>query len=261
MGSSAIDPIPEDVVAAVANASWITVFSGAGISAESGVPTFRDAETGIWANHDPAELATPEAWTADPALVWGWYQWRAHMVHEAVPNAGHRALADLDDGRTVLVVTQNVDDLHERAGSTVVSHLHGSLFAPRCSRCDRPYEGADADPDNAVERERVEPPSCQVCLSEVRPGVVWFGEALPADHWQRAENAFSGAEVVLVVGTSGVVYPAAGLPERAALDGVPVFEVNPAPSALSELASYRIAAPAAAGLPALVDAVRANRNT
>lgn len=248
--------ISADAVAAVRDAEYVTVCTGAGMSAESGIATFRDAETGLWERFDPGELASPQAWARDPALVWGWYQWRARLVHDAQPNAGHHALADLAADRTVMIVTQNVDDLHERAGSDVLSHLHGSLFAPRCSHCATPYHGVDADPDRAVEQLRVEPPTCPVCRSAVRPGVVWFGESLPSVDWARAEDAVDGADVVLVVGTSGIVYPAAGLPERAAARGIPVIEVNPAPSALTPRVTYRIAAAAAEGLPALVSAVR-----
>ncbi|GAA3688952.1 SIR2 family NAD-dependent protein deacylase [Gordonia hankookensis] len=248
--------LPGDVVEAVRRAEWITVFTGAGMSAESGIATFRDAETGLWEEFDPAQLATPEAWAADPALVWGWYQWRARMIRDAQPNAGHRALVELARDRAVMVVTQNVDDLHERAGSDVVSHLHGSLFAPRCSHCGRPYQGTDADPEVAVHEVRVEPPTCPVCLSAIRPGVVWFGEPLPTDAWTTAENVFAASDVVLVVGTSGIVYPAAELPERAIAAGTPVIEFNPEPSALSREVTHTIRSSAAIGLPALVAAVR-----
>ncbi|MYR06020.1 NAD-dependent protein deacylase [Gordonia sp. SID5947] len=249
--------IPDDVVEAVRRAEWITVFTGAGMSAESGIATFRDADTGLWEKFDPAQLATPEAWQTDPALVWGWYQWRARLVRDAQPNAGHQALAELARDRAVMVVTQNVDDLHERAGSDVVSHLHGSLFAPRCSHCGRPYQGTGADPQLAVHEMRVEPPTCPACLSAIRPGVVWFGEALPADAWRTAENVFAASDVVLVVGTSGIVYPAAGLPMRAIESGIPVVEVNPDESALSAVVTHRVASSAGVGLPALVTAVRA----
>lgn len=248
--------VPAAAVELVRDAEWVTVFTGAGMSAESGIATFRDAETGLWERFDPAQLATPDAWREDPDLVWAWYQWRARLVREAQPNAGHRAIADLGRDRTVMVVTQNVDDLHERAGSDVVSHLHGSLFAPRCSNCGRPYHGTDADPDRALHQVRVEPPSCPVCLSSVRPGVVWFGEHLPEDAMSRADNAFRACDVVIVVGTSGVVHPAASLPERARAAGIPVIEFNPEPSALTPLATHSLRATAAAGLPALLDAVR-----
>ena len=249
--------IPDAVADLVRRAEWITVFSGAGMSAESGIATFRDAQTGLWEKFDPAELATPEAWARDPALVWGWYRWRAREVLAAQPNAGHRALAELATSRTVMIVTQNVDDLHERAGSDVVSHLHGSLFAPRCSVCGTPYDGPGAFPDfgdtgTAPDDPRVDPPTCPRCGGMVRPGIVWFGEALPESDWQRADQAFRAAEVVLVVGTSGIVYPAAALPERAVRAGIPVIEFNPSPSALSDIVTHSLRMPAAVGLPALL---------
>lgn len=250
------DPrLPEAAVEAVRRAEWITVFTGAGMSAESGLATFRDADTGLWERFDPTTLATPQAWSDDPAMVWAWYQWRARKVRGTEPNAGHRALVELATDRAVMVVTQNVDDLHERAGSNVVSHLHGSLFAPRCSNCGRPYLGTDADPGRAVEQLRIEPPVCPFCLAPVRPGVVWFGEPLPQQAWSGAENAFAAADVVVVVGTSGIVYPAAALPERAAAAGKQVIEFNPEPSALSAVATHSIRASAAVGLPALVAAI------
>lgn len=254
----------------VATAGWVTVFSGAGMSAESGIPTFRDAVAGLWENFDPTTLATPEAWENDPELVWGWYQWRARQVRARQPHPGHLALARLRDAgvaegadpRTVMVVTQNVDDLHERAGTPVLSHLHGSLFAPRCSLCEAPYAPTHADdialagiadPSLTGALPRIAPPSCPVCGGPVRPGVVWFGEPLAAAPWTRAETACSGADVVLVVGTSGIVYPAASLPQRAAAAGIPVIEINPEPSALTPHVRDRIAAGAAVALPLLVD--------
>ncbi|MFE0747596.1 NAD-dependent deacetylase [Gordonia sp. NPDC058843] len=257
--------IPDAVTDLVRGAEWITVFSGAGMSAESGIATFRDAQSGLWEQFDPAELATPEAWARDPALVWGWYRRRAREVLAALPNAGHRALAELAGSRTMMVVTQNVDDLHERAGSDVVSHLHGSLFAPRCSLCGTPYDGPGAHPDPADDPAgdspasdadlRVTPPTCPRCGGSVRPGIVWFGEPLPESDWQRADQAFRAAEVVLVVGTSGIVYPAAALPERAVRAGIPVIEFNPAPSALSDIATHSLRMSAAVGLPALLAAI------
>ena len=250
-----------DVIDLVRRAHWITVFSGAGMSAESGVPTFRDAQTGLWERYDPASLATVEAWEDDPALVWGWYLWRMKLVSEAQPNPGHRAIAALADHRAVMVVTQNVNDLHERAGSEVISHLHGSLFEPRCTACRVPYHGtgtrlpAGFDITAYAEPPRIEPPSCHECLSSVRPGVVWFGDGLPRDAWRRAEHAITGSDLVLVVGTSGIVYPAAELPERALAGGTPVIEFNIEESALSPHVTESVRMSAAVGLPALLDAV------
>src|SRR5690606_5105980 len=184
----------------------ITVVTGAGMSAESGVPTFRDAPEGLWARFDPQQLATPEAFSEDPALVWGWYRWRAALVLRAQPNAGHAGIVRLQDaGHDVTVVTQNVDDLHERAGSDRVLHLHGSLFASRCSRCAAAPAAEPLRQDlEAVPPEGAHeaPPACATCGGLVRPGVVWFGEGLPADAWRQAQEAVAASELVLVIGTS-----------------------------------------------------------
>ena len=176
----------------------VAVLTGAGMSAESGVPTFRDAQTGLWEHFDPADLATPEAWDRDPASVWAWYQWRVALVRRVQPNAGHRALARW--GRTVdlSIVTQNVDDLHERAGSPVLSHLHGSLFSPRCAECGTPADLPEAPTEPVA---RLDPPACGACGGDVRPGVVWFGEPLPAGPWEAATASVLTADVVFVVGT------------------------------------------------------------
>ncbi len=234
--------------ALVDDARRLVVFTGAGMSAESGVPTFRDALTGLWERFDPADLATPEAWRRDRTLVWSWYAQRAAGVRRVAPNAGHHAVARLADrkkaaGGEVSVITQNVDDLHERAGSTGVTHLHGSLFAPRCERC-----GAPAGPDTALAPA---PPSCPACGEPIRPGVVWFGEQLPERAWAHAQRVFQAADLVIVVGTSGVVHPAAELPETAAREGIPVIEVNPEASALRGV-RLRLTMTSAAGLPRLL---------
>lgn len=231
-------------------AQHIVVFTGAGISAESGVPTFRDSQTGLWAKFEPTRLATPDAWANDPGLVWSWYASRVAACRAVQPNAGHAAVAELarrkaTDGGRVDVITQNVDDLHERAGSDPVVHLHGSLFTPRCDTCDT------SAPDRAAENSDLQSCTESGCPGHVRPGVVWFNETLPAVAWAAADAAFSDADLVIVVGTSGVVHPAAGLPEDAARRGVAVLEINPDPSELRGVA-LRIPATAAEGLPLLV---------
>ena len=233
----------------VARASRVVVFTGAGMSAESGVPTFRDALTGLWAKFDPMTLATPEAWADDPDLVWAWYAERAERVRAVAPNPGHVAIAELAtakaaDGRRVDVVTQNVDDLHERAGAEVIAHLHGSLFAPRCESCGRPET-----PDTAVAAPR---PKCPLCGESVRPGVVWFGEMLPESDWRAAESAVRAADLMIIVGTSGVVRPAADLPRRAFATGIPIIEVNPQPSDLTDLATLHLEGTAGQILPDLL---------
>jgi NAD-dependent deacetylase len=233
----------------------VCVLTGAGMSAESGIPTFRDAQVGLWERFDPLELATPAAWAADPALVWAWYAWRAGLVVRALPHAGHLALTRWQRraGVDLTIVTQNVDDLHERAGSAVLAHLHGSLFALRCSACGLPSDAAY--PDLAEPVGHLDPPTCPACGGRVRPGVVWFDEALPEDAFLASADAARAADLVLVVGTSGRVHPAATLPHLAAARGVPVVEVNPRESAVSEAADEVWRAPAASALPSLVDAL------
>lgn len=228
----------------------LVVLSGAGMSAESGVPTFRDAQTGLWERYDPTELATPEAWARDPDTAWAWYRWREHLVAGARPNDGHLAVARAARRRDVVVVTQNVDDLHERAGSPVVHHLHGSLFAHRCDTCSSPVE---LGPPPAEAVDRLAPPTCPACGGgRVRPGVVWFGEMLPSGPWEAAVSAVGTASAVLVVGTSGLVHPAASLPGLAADAGIPVVEVNPGPSGLGPDVTVHVRATAGEALPALL---------
>lgn len=228
----------------------IAVLSGAGISAESGVPTFRDDETGLWSKYDPYEIASTQGWQSHPERVWAWYLWRHHLVKEVQPNAGHRAVAAWQDYADVTVVTQNVDDLHERAGSRPVHHLHGSLSEFWCDTCGSLYHGPLPDmPEPVLESM---PPQCE-CGGLIRPGIVWFGEQLPDEPWQAAVEAIATAEVVVVVGTSGLVYPAAGLPEIALARGAVVVEVNPEPTPLSESATLFIRESAGAALPGLLE--------
>jgi NAD-dependent deacetylase len=243
--------VPDAVARLAQEARRITVLTGAGMSAESGVPTFRDAQSGLWARFDPEQLATERAFRRDPALVFGWYAARLAGVRAVSPNAGHRALADWADRAEVRIVTQNVDDLHERAGSEVLAHLHGSLAAFRCLDCGRPFAGTIPAPDA---EGRAAPPRCG-CGGPIRPGVVWFGEVLPERAFADAVGACSDADLLLVVGTSGLVNPAAGLPSVARRAGVPVVELNPEPTALSASADHVWRTTAARGLPALVAAL------
>lgn len=234
----------------------VVVLTGAGISAESGVPTFRDDLTGLWARFDPQRLATAEAFHADPDLVWGWYEWRRARVRRAEPNPGHLAIAAIEARvPRCTVVTQNVDDLHERAGTQAPIHLHGSLFAPRCVTAAHPaafppgYE-ATQPPEGAS----VPPPRCASCGALVRPGVVWFGEALPEAALTAAVDAAASCDVLLTVGTSGVVYPAAEIPRVAADSGATVIQVNPEPTPLDRVCAINLRGPAGQILPALVAA-------
>jgi NAD-dependent deacetylase len=188
------------------------------VSAESGIPTFRGAG-GLWKQFRAEDLATPEAFAHDPQLMWEWYDWRRGLIAAAKPNQGHIALAELER-RTpnFTLITQNVDDLHERAGSKNILHVHGSIWTVRCMECGREWLDLRS-PLPSI------PPRCE-CGGLLRPGVVWFGESLPQDVWRQAERAARKAEIFLVVGTSAVVYPAAGLIHYAQGAGAAVIEVN-----------------------------------
>ncbi|MEZ7778523.1 SIR2 family NAD-dependent protein deacylase [Micrococcus luteus] len=248
----------------VARAERPVVLTGAGMSAESGVPTFRDAQTGLWERYSPEQLATEEAFLADPALVWSWYLWRARMVRGVEPNAGHRAVAAWQERVPALTVaTQNVDDLHERAGADVLAHLHGSLFAFRCAECDAPAEvdvTAAHDGDHAPGSEadleallRAQPPVCAVCgVGRVRPDIVWFGEMLPRTEWDATYAALEACDLCVVVGTSGIVQPAASLPFVALGAGAPVVEVNPDVTELTGAVTHHLRGTAGTVLPALL---------
>jgi len=226
-------------------ARHIVVLTGAGMSAESGVPTFRDSQTGLWAKFDPQQLATEEAFRANPSMVWDWYAHRREMIAKVEPNAGHLALATFQrrhPGRLTLI-TQNVDGLHQRAGSEGVLALHGNIAQDRW--LDTPRDCCDAD---AVAAGR--PPSCDRCGNMRRPAVVWFGEMLPVDALDAAQEAARRSDLMLVVGTSGVVYPAAGL---ARLAGGRMVVVNPDETALDDAADAVLRGPAGQLLPQLLE--------
>ncbi len=228
------------------------VLTGAGASAESGIPTFRDALTGLWKRFDPTQLATAKAFEADPELVWGWYEWRRTLVARCAPNPGHDAIARLQGlAPQVTVVTQNVDDLHERAGSAAVIHVHGSIGAPRCFDCARGWSSRDPVPADPA---RLAPPRCADCGGMIRPGVVWFGESLPPREWAAAESAARSCDLILVVGTSSLVYPAADLPRLAAASGAVLVEVNPDLGGLDGLDGHFLRGAAGEVLPALIAA-------
>ena len=214
------------ITAALGSANHVVVLTGAGVSAESGLPTFRDNLTGLWAQYDPTQLATPDAFRRDPALVWGWYEWRRMMDMQALPNLAHKAIAELAHLVPKLtVITQNVDSLHERAGSSEVIHLHGSLHQPRCFACAKQFFLAEY-PDEPAEGRKLEPPRCEKCNGKIRPGVVWFGEKLPKLAVQTAFKAARECDILLSIGTSGMVYPAANIPSTALLSGALVLHIN-----------------------------------
>jgi NAD-dependent deacetylase len=237
--------------ARIAAARSLFVLTGAGMSAESGIATFRDAMTGLWSRFDPAQLASEEGFRADPQRVWDWYAERRVAIKQARPNAGHLALGAFERRRpgVLTLVSQNVDDLHQRAGNTGTIRLHGELLADRwLERC--PRAPACGTHDAQVGR----PPRCARCGNLVRPAVVWFGEMLPPAALDAAERAASSCDVALIVGTSGAVWPAAGLASLARRCGAQVAIVNPHDSEIDDTAHLRLRATAATALPRLLAA-------
>ncbi|MCE0962202.1 SIR2 family NAD-dependent protein deacylase [Pseudomonas putida] len=205
----------------------VVFFTGAGISAESGIPTFRDKLNGLWTKHDPQRLETADAFRENPSLVWSWYLWRRHQVGQAKPNAAHLAIPELANaGWDVSVITQNIDDLHERAGSSSVFHLHGSLMDVKCFACHRPGKLTPDQLEVPEEGQLIEPPRCTRCNGKLRPGIVWFGENLPEDAWRSAARLVKSCDLLLSVGTSGVVMPAVGIPDIALAAKATVIHVN-----------------------------------
>lgn len=235
----------------VLKAKNIVCLTGAGASAESGVPTFRDAQTGLWSQFDPEELASQAGFAADPGLVWQWYMMRLDMVEEADPNAGHINLALISTiPLQFTLITQNVDDLHERSGIHAVLHLHGNIARFRCNDCRAEHQLTKED------RSADEPPFCQICGGLVRPDVVWFGEMLPRDAITLAEQAIRRCDLLIVIGTSGIVYPAAMLPIEAKRAGAFVVDINPQYGPTAEVADIFIQGPSGSVLPDLVDVVQ-----
>lgn len=241
----------------LAEAKSVVVATGAGMSKESGIPTFRDAQDGLWARYRPEELATRDGFRSDPARVWGWYNYRRGLIARCTPHAGHDALVRLERSVPELfVVTQNIDGLHVRAGSTAVLELHGSINRFKCFEHDHPVdlEVPLADTDGPVE-----PPHCATCGSPLRPNVVWFGEMLPPGVFERAESLARSCDVLLVIGTSGIVYPAAGLPMAAKAGGARVVEVNVEKSDVTHTVDVFLEGPAGVVLPDLVARAVARR--
>lgn len=237
--------VPHGLVDALRNCRRLCVLTGSGISAESGVPTFREAQTGLWARFDPHELATPEAFSRDPALVWRWYRWRRELIGKVRPNAAHRALARLADMLPDLtLITQNVDGLHQQAGSRGVIEFHGNIFQNRCFAETTLVEHADLSP---------EVPKCPACGAALRPGVVWFGESIPATALDAATMAVQRCDLFIAIGTSALVWPAGGFAELARENAALVVEVNPDDTPLTPIANYALRGKAGVVLPELVD--------
>lgn len=224
----------------------VVVSTGAGMSKESGIPTFRDAPNALWDKFDPEKLASPEGFLEDPPLVWRWYEERRRMIARVAPNPGHFAIAALEGHfDRFLVVTQNIDDLHRKAGSKNVVEMHGNIFRYRCFDMGH---AVDEIPKGGGEI----PPLCR-CGSMIRPDVVWFGEMLPRDALETAFAAIEKCDLMLVVGTSGIVYPVAEFPALAKGAGAKIVEVNPEKTPITPLADEFLKGPAGEVLPALVD--------
>ena len=244
------------------SAQRICILTGAGISAESGIPTFRDKQTGLWENYGVEDLATPEAFIRDPKLVWSWYQWRRQVVADKTPNPAHHALAQWQyhaqsTEQQLTLITQNVDDLHEQAGSAV-THLHGNLWRNKCGQCEAPVQEQARDSyssQNTVGYDEALM-TCAQCGGYIRPDIVWFGEALPVDEWQTAENAATNCEVFISIGTSSLVYPAAGLAQLAKQNGAKIIEINPNPTP-NTLVDITLAEKAGIVLPLLIEEITA----
>ena len=242
--------------------SRICILTGAGVSAESGIPTFRDKQTGLWEQYRAEDLASPNAFARDPRLVWSWYQWRRQLVHDKKPNPAHHALAQwqqdaIENKKSFTLITQNVDDLHEQAGS-MATHLHGHLWRNRCHDCGTPYPNKAETSDNNKKSINFDDSliSCQQCSGYIRPDIVWFGEALPVQAWQTAENAAASCDVFISIGTSSLVYPAAGLAQLAQQNGAKVIEINPNPTP-NTIVDITLAANAGVVLPLLMQKMAA----
>jgi NAD-dependent deacetylase len=241
--------IPVGLVERLRFAQRVTVLTGAGVSAESGVPTFRDAQTGLWSKYRPEELATPRAFRRNPRLVWEWYEWRRKLVADAQPNPAHLALAEMEQLFLQFhLITQNVDGLHQRGGSRNVIELHGNLTRTKCFD-----EGTLVSSWNDTGDI---PPKCPNCGGLLRPDVVWFEEPLPEAEMELAAQASTTCDVFFSIGTSAVVYPAASLPFEALRSGATVVEINPQPTPFTSQAHFALAVAAGVGLPELVKAIK-----
>jgi len=239
---------PDELLTRLQLATRVTVLTGAGVSQESGLRTFRDAQTGLWAQHKPEDLASPQAFARDPKLVWDWYAWRREALKGVRPNAGHYALVELARRIPMFtLITQNVDGLHRMAGSAQVVELHGNIQRVRCSLCGKFAEDWDEESEDV--------PRCLHCGGMLRPHVVWFGEALPRAELEAAVAAARACEIFFSIGTSGVVRPAASLAHAARNRGALLVEVNAEPTALTPLVDFALQGRSGEILPALVRAV------
>jgi NAD-dependent deacetylase len=241
--------IPSKLIEHLATARKVTVLTGAGVSAESGVPTFRDAQTGLWAKYRPEDLATPTAFPSNPRLVWEWYEWRRKLVGNAKPNPAHYALAEMEKRVPEFhLVTQNVDGLHRLAGSQKVVELHGNITRTKCFD-EGTIVSQWADTGDV-------PPKCPKCGGLLRPDVVWFEEPLPEMEMNLAMQASKNCDVFFSIGTSTVVYPAAALPFEALRNRATVVEINPDPTPLTGKAQFVLPGAAGVVLPELLASLK-----
>jgi len=239
---------PTELLPLLRRTSKLVALTGAGVSQESGLRTFRDAQTGLWAQYKPEDLASPEAFARDPKLIWDWYTWRREAVKGVRPNAGHYALVEMEKhAPEFTLITQNVDGLHRMAGSQNVLELHGNLQRVRCAECSTVAETWDDDSESV--------PTCGVCGGLLRPDVVWFGESLPHEQLEAAVEATRSCDVFFSIGTSGVVQPAASLAGAARSLGAIVVEINAGPTPLTSNADFFFQGKSGEILPVLVKTV------
>ncbi len=245
------DDIPSNLLSKLQSAERVVIFTGAGISAESGVPTFR-GDGGIWNKMKPEELANFDAFMRNTGLVWEWYLHRKRIMQSIQPNPGHFAIAEMERlFKHVAVVTQNIDNLHRRAGSSTIYELHGNIERNYCIDCGKNYSNEDIFQAGSI-------PRCTSCNGLIRPDVVWFGEMLPQDEWNASIQEAEVADVLFVVGTSAVVYPAASIPQHAKRSGAYVIEVNIEPTDFSRFADLTILGKAGEILPRIVEKCKNN---
>jgi NAD-dependent deacetylase len=240
--------LPFELIRILTKANRIAVLTGAGVSQESGLRTFRDAQSGLWTQYKPEDLASPDAFARDPKLVWDWYAWRREAIKCVRPNAGHYALVEMEkkiDGFTL--ITQNVDGLHRMAGSKNILELHGNILRVRCSECGGFTESWGDDTESV--------PLCGKCNGKLRPDVVWFGESLPREELEMAVNASRTCRVFFSIGTSGIVQPAAALAHAARNNGAVLVEINPETTPLTPKVDFAFHGKSGEILPALVNEV------
>ena len=237
--------IPDVLINRLRKANNIAILTGAGVSAESGIKTFRDPD-GLWAKFDSRELASVDGFMSNPQLVWEWYQMRVGVINDSKPNPGHFAIAEMENMFDVFaLITQNVDRLHQQAGSKKVLELHGNIVENHCFSCKKPFNGETNLPDQQL-------PKCPECGGNIRPNVVWFGEMLPVAALNNAELAAEACDIFFTIGTSTEVYPAASLPLMAQRNGAFVVEVNPNQTSFSKKADVQLAYPSGIAMPEIV---------